>query len=57
VGFWPVPFAKAFLDHSTQVIVAVLAAPKMGPIRALRTKSWTCATMLQLKQLLDELKS
>ena len=51
-------FAKAFLDHGANVIVADLAAPKDGTESgAFRTNSWTCATMLQLKHLLHELKS
>jgi NADP-dependent 3-hydroxy acid dehydrogenase YdfG len=50
-------FAKAFLDHGAHVIVADLAARRMGPIRAFDTSRWTCATMLQLKHLPYELKS
>jgi NAD(P)-dependent dehydrogenase (short-subunit alcohol dehydrogenase family) len=50
-------FAKAFLDHGANVIVADLAAPKDGTIRGFDTNSWTCATMLQFKHLLHELKS
>ena len=38
-------FAKAFLDHGANIIVADVDSRSMGPIRAFDTYSWMCAAL------------